>query len=336
MTTPRDELPPEDAGIDDLLRRVGARDEPSPEIEREVYAAVHAEWRSLVQERRQKRRFVAWGMAASFALVMIVGIFGLRLMTAPADLVASVSRLEGSLTVDSQADPSRQVGERISVGERLSTDHASRAALTIGSDLSLRLDHDTIVRFASNDSVALEAGAIYVDDPPSGQRTPLTVESRAGSVQHVGTQYLVRDLNSGIEVSVREGRVLVTNAAGANAGVAGEALHVTPTGEVSRAKVAPTDERWAWAKQTAPTFDINDRSLASFLEWFSRETGREVIYQTPVAREAADEAKLHGSIEGLDLDTALSTVLSTTKLQQYEAGSHRIGIRLAAAAATSH
>jgi ferric-dicitrate binding protein FerR (iron transport regulator) len=333
MTTRRNGPQPDDAGIEELLRQVGARNEPSPEMEHEVYAAVHAEWRSLVDGRRKKRSLVGWGIAASFMLVVLLATFNFRVMVAPPQMVATVVRFERGLSAASDDGPTqaRRAGEQIALGERVSTDADGRAALTVGRSLSLRLDHDTILRFASNDRVTLEAGTVYVDDPPSATRTPLTIESRAGSVTHVGSQYVVRDAGSGIEVSVREGRVLVTNSAGTNAGVAGEQLRVTNAGDVTRVKIAPTDDLWTWAQLAAPTFDIEERSLATFLSWVARETGRKVLYETAEAEAAAAEAKLHGSIEGLDLDTALATVLSTTQLRQYPAGEDGIGIRLIAA-----
>jgi ferric-dicitrate binding protein FerR (iron transport regulator) len=320
----------DDAEIENLLRQVGARDEPSPALEREVYAAVHAEWRALLDERRSRRRTLIWSVAASFALVVLLATFSLRLLQTPPELVASVARVEGSLSVDPGigAAAMRYTGERIAVGERVATNRDSRAALVLGKDLSLRLDRDTVVTFVANDTLRLEAGRVYVDDPP-GDHTPLIIKTRAGAVTHVGTQYAVRDTQEGSEISVREGRVLVTNAAGTSAGVAGEQLAVSEAGQVTRRKVAPDGELWAWVQAAAPPFDINDRPLSSFLDWIARETGREVVYETPFARTAADEATLHGSIDGLDLETALTTVLSTTQLRQYSAGDRRIGIRLA-------
>jgi ferric-dicitrate binding protein FerR (iron transport regulator) len=334
MSNRPDEPRPDEAGIEDLLRQVGARDEPSPAMEREVYTAVHAEWRALLEERRRKRRNLVWGVAASFALLVLVGTFGLRLLQGPPELVAIVARIDGTLAVDPEigAAATRTAGERIAVGERVSTDRDSRAALTLGRSLSLRLDHETAVTFAANDTLTLEAGTVYVDDPPGTDRTPLTIKARAGTVTHVGTQYAVRHTNSGIEVSVREGRVLVMNSAGTSAGVAGDQLHVTEAGEVTRRKIAADDELWSWAQSAGPMFEINDRSLAAFLDWVARETGRDVVYETPVAKAAADQAMLHGSIAGLDLDTALTTVLSTTELRQYPAGDRQIGIRLVSAA----
>ena len=60
MTTVRDEPESNDASIEALLREVGARDEPSAAATSEVMSAVHAEWRTIVQQRRRQQRVVAW------------------------------------------------------------------------------------------------------------------------------------------------------------------------------------------------------------------------------------------------------------------------------------
>ena len=67
-TGPRSTDPADEAGIEELLRQVGARDEPSADMMQEVEAAVHAEWQSMLQERRRKRRYMTVGIAASALL----------------------------------------------------------------------------------------------------------------------------------------------------------------------------------------------------------------------------------------------------------------------------
>lgn len=64
MTTVQHEPESNDASIEELLRAVGARNEPSPDTAQEVMSAVHAEWRDLVQQRRRQQRVVAWRIAA--------------------------------------------------------------------------------------------------------------------------------------------------------------------------------------------------------------------------------------------------------------------------------
>jgi ferric-dicitrate binding protein FerR (iron transport regulator) len=148
-------------------------------------------------------------------------------------------------------------------------------------------------------------------------------------VRHVGTQYQVRTHADEMEVSVREGRVMIANAAGTSSGVAGERIRVTPRGEIVRSTVPAHDPSWRWAAHTAPLFDINEHTFAAFADWVGRETGRKVVYQSGDAQRAANELTLRGSIAGLDPETALGAVLSTTQLRRYETKDESIGIALA-------
>lgn len=320
----------DDTGIEALLREVGARDEPSADMMREVQAAVHAEWQSMVQQRRSRRRFVAIGIAASALLAVGVAMFGVRYFAPQPIEVAQITRIDGHLLVRPQAEGAREVtvAQSVSTGETIQTDDRSRAALKFGDAVSLRLDQGTIVKVASADELVLTAGALYVDSQAQNPQA-LTIRTDAGSVRHVGTQYEVRTHADDMVVSVREGRVMIANAAGTSSGVAGERIRVTPRGQIVRSTVAAHDPHWQWAARTAPQFDINDHTLAVFLDWVARETGRKIEYASSEAQNAASQVKLRGSITGLDPDTALSAVLSTTQLHRYQTKDELIGIALA-------
>lgn len=129
-------------------------------------------------------------------------------------------------------------------------------------------------------------------------------------------------------VSVREGRVLITSPTGSNTGEAGQVLRLNMDGELSRGALAATDPYWQWTLHAAPAFEIDNRSLADFLHWIARETGRQLVYSTPQAETAAESVILRGSIEGLDTDAALAAVLSTTQLRRYRTDTTEIGIEL--------
>lgn len=326
--------PADEAGIEELLRQVGARDEPAADVMREVEAAVHAEWQSMLQERRRKRRFVTVGIAASALLAVGVAVLGVRYLTPTTPIqVAAITRIDGHLLVRPESQAAREiaVAQSVSTGETIQTDDRSRAAMRFGDGVSLRLDHDTIVKVASADELVLTAGALYVDSGvDSGVHSQaLTIRTDAGSVRHVGTQYQVRTHADEMEVSVREGRVMIANAAGTSSGVAGERIRVTPHGEIVRSTVPAHDPSWRWAAHTAPLFDINERTFAAFAEWVARETGRKVVYASSDAQRTASQVTLRGSIAGLDPDTALNAVLSTTQLRRYETQDELIGIALA-------
>jgi ferric-dicitrate binding protein FerR (iron transport regulator) len=331
MTTVRNEPESNDASIEELLRAVGARDEPSPDAARDVMSAVRTEWLAIVQQRRQQQRVMAWRIAASLTLAVLIATFAYRFINQPVQ-IASIVNVHGHLlaAADDGAPLSRAVGEFIEVGDTVQTDAQSRAAFSFPGGLSLRLDHDTRLTVAAADRINLTSGAIYIDAPTDSNRAEaLTVETIAGSVQHVGTQYEVRAHADGMQVSVREGRVIVTSPTSSSTGEAGQVLRLSTDGELTRGTLAATDPYWQWALQAAATFDIDNQSLATFLQWIARETGRHLVYSSPQAEATAAKVKLSGSIAGLDADAALAAVLSTTQLRRYRTDPTELGIELA-------
>ncbi|HEY5756882.1 MAG TPA: FecR family protein [Steroidobacter sp.] len=332
MTTVRDEPESNDASIEALLREVGARDEPSAATASEVMSAVHAEWLTIVQQRRHQQRVVAWRVAAGVALAVLVSTFSYRYLAPAPAQVASVANVDGQLLASSDDDAfqTRAAGQLIRVGDIVQTDAQSRAAVSFPDGLSLRLDHGTRLIVDATDRITLAAGAVYIDAPPEARSAnALTIDTSAGSVQHLGTQYEVRTQADAMVVSVREGRVRVTSPTSSDTGEAGQVLRLTKAGELSRSPLAATDSHWDWALQAAPVFDIDNQSLAVFLQWIARETGRHLVYSTPQAEATAGTVKLRGSIAGLDADVALSTVLATTQFRRYQTNANEIGIELA-------
>jgi ferric-dicitrate binding protein FerR (iron transport regulator) len=322
-----------DSSLEQLLREVGARDEPSADAMRDVRAAVQAEWQAMVDERRRQRRSIAWRIAASLVIAVFVATFARRFIEPVPVQVASVVNIDGRMTYIADDADARAgtVGQAVLVGETMQTDESSRAALAFPSGLSLRVDHATRFTVAAADRIELTSGALYIDAPSAdASKDSLTISTPAGSVRHVGTQYEVRTHADSIQVSVREGRVLVTAVNGSNnTGEAGQMLRLSASGAVTRSTLAATDPQWQWTLAAAPVFDIDNQTLSSFLQWIARETGRQVVYSSPQAEAAAAEVKLRGSIAGLDADAALAAVLSTTQLRRYRTAEEEIGIELA-------
>ena len=326
-TTPE----PDDSGIGQLLREVGARDEPSAEVAQAVQAAVYAEWRSQVEERTRVRRRRVLAIAAGIGVVALSATIGTVLMSPGAVPVARIVRVDGRLLVasaDARLAP-RAAGERILSGEIVKTDAGSRAAIVLADGLSARLDRDTTVRVAARSTFVLDEGALYIDSQaqPANPR-PLTIETHAGSVQHVGTQYEVRTHRDEIAVSVREGRVEIESARGRISGDAGEHLRIATSGLATRTRISPTDPAWQWVTETAPPFEIDNRPLSEFLTWVARETGRELTYASPQVRSVAEQVILRGPAMAHP-DNALATVLSTTKLRRRATEDGTLGIELA-------
>jgi ferric-dicitrate binding protein FerR (iron transport regulator) len=303
----------EEEELEALLREAGTRDEPSPEMTASVRSAVHAEWRAMVIEGRRMRRRWMLATAASVLGVVFAVALVFKLQLAPAADIATVAYVAGNVVAQDRAVG---LGDVLRRNDHVRTDARSRASLKLGQDLSVRMDVDTSMKLVAADRVELEHGALYIDS--RGQK-PLLVVTDVGTVRHLGTQYQVRSLAGEIDVSVREGRIEVRNTRGSNTASAGERLRVTAQGDVSRTYLSRGDGSWSWATQAVPVPDIENETLAAFLDWIASETGREIIYASPVAQELANTIRLHGSIRGLDLDTALDVVLQTTELRRDQA-----------------
>jgi ferric-dicitrate binding protein FerR (iron transport regulator) len=321
----------EDEGLEELLRVAGAREEPAADTRDEVRAVVHAQWRAMLEERSRRRRWMNAGIAASVAAIAITVGAVMRIGSVPSTPVASIVRVEGTLEVDPAGVASwqeRQVGDRILTGDMLRTNDATRVALSFEDGLSLRLDNATSLRLAGVDRVVLEHGAVYVDVPEGADvQGALQVETPVGTVRHVGTQYLVRALDDSMEISVREGRVVIAARGATSAGSAGERLVVSKQGAVTRQAIAPADPQWGWISHIAPRFDIENRRLSDFLSWFSRETGRSLAYATPQIQVQADTIVLRGTNADLSPEQTLAAVMATTPFA-YTVSERTIEIRM--------
>lgn len=325
MTDSEDSKREDDAAIANLLRASGKREQPSPDLERHIRAAVHAEWRATVAQRSRFRQRI-WFAAAASILLLVSGLwFNQTRMVMPGAVVASVGRTAGTVSTSQPSTFTWLTGKRwqlvhpqqeLRTHEILQTERDGRAALQVGS-VSLRLDHDTRIAFLAPDRIEVLRGAAYVD---SGNRSSsgkqLFLETPAGAIRHVGTQYEVRVLNAGTRIKVREGRVELSDDSGTTEQLnAGEQLIVAADGTRTRAPSAPHGADWSWTGDVAPPMDIEGQQLAQFLNWVARETGRRVVFADTRAEAEAVSAILHGSVAGLRPEEAFEAVLPTTRLR---------------------
>jgi ferric-dicitrate binding protein FerR (iron transport regulator) len=303
----------DDSDIARVLRATGGREGPSDEMKQSVYAAVHAEWRSVVTTRKQQRKQWVWlAAAASIAIVAVSLFLGRAFITPRAEVFADVSRSVGASNV---------AGVRtLHVGESVSTGPDGRVALALPDGVSLRLDHNTSVALVNADRIDVSSGAVYID---SGVSTPgrgrLHVGTPAGVVRHIGTQYEARIVDGATRIRVREGRVDVEASQGVRRTLqVGDQILMSRSGIEERGSVAPDSDEWNWAASAAPDFDIDGRPLHEFLAWAGREAGLRVVFATPESAAEARRAVLSGSVAGLAPDEALAAVLPTTSLRSTE------------------
>ena len=309
-----------DQDLERVLKTVGPREKPPAEVERAIRERLHAEWRSVVAERSRRNRQRTYLALAASVVASVVAIWALApRLAGPNDAVATVALATGDLRVTSGwYDNWHGVagGQVLLEGQTLETGATGHGALALPGGISARLDHGSRLLVAAADRLVLERGTLYVD---SGSATapsaPLDVVTPTGTVRHVGTQYEVRILDAGVQVSVREGAIEWRSSGGdiEHSG-SGEQLTITNDGRIERTAVPVYGAAWDWTLEAAPTIDIEGLPLAQFLTWAARETGREVAYGSPAAEAEAAGIVVHGSIAGLTPAEALDAVLATTSV----------------------
>ena len=265
--------------VEDVLRNAGRRSEPPDDVVQSVRAAVEVQWREVV-ERRARRRRIGLSLAAGVAFVA-VGLWAARpwLPGATDERMASISVATGSVQVKSGwLSRWQPVGLRqaLHAGEQVETASSGRVALTLGDGLSVRLDHDTLISLVDSRHISLTRGALYVDSGskrlPTGSE--LQIVTPAGAVRHLGTQYRDpgRRFASSNHRSRRESRARYGSGLDASRLRGGTDCRFFPRGP-QRSAVSPYDARWEWVSATAPSFDIDGRSVGDFLTWVARELG---------------------------------------------------------------
>lgn len=307
--------------IERVLQAAGRREPVPPAIEHAAREHLRAEWRKIVAERGgERRRRVVFAVAASAAAAVV----GLWLVTSEHRAVSrpfgTMAIAEGDVRVRDgwlQGWKSAPAGLALATGQSLETGTDGRAGLAMPGLASVRLDHDTRLRLAAADRLVIERGTLYVDagiERPG--ETRLVVETAAGAVRHVGTQYEVRVEGSEVRLRVREGRVEWRSRTGAvERGEAGDELTIASNGTVARESAPIYGESWDWIGSTTPAIDIEGRPLAQFLSWAGRELGREVVFATPAVEREAAAIVVHGSVAGLTPREALDAVLATTSVR---------------------
>lgn len=310
-----------DADIDMVLKSAGPREKPPVQVEHAVRANLRAEWRAVVAAgHRHRRRRTNFALAAGIVAAAVGVWVAVPRLAGPPDVVATMAIAAGEVTVRSgwhDRWSSAAAGQPLLTGQELRTGSAGRGALTLAGGISARMDHDTRLTIASADRIVLEHGALYVDAGPGDPAAlRLDVVTPSGSVRHVGTQYEVRLLDSGVRLRVREGRVEWQSRDGSvEHSRVGEQLTIADDGSVERVAAQRYGESWDWIAATSPGIDIEGLPLAEFLTWAARELGVEVAYAS--ADIATDVAGIvvHGSISGLTPRQALDAVLAATSVR---------------------
>jgi ferric-dicitrate binding protein FerR (iron transport regulator) len=310
-----------DQDLERLLKSAGLRERPPAEVEHAVRARLHAEWIEMLHSNRERRyRRRGFALAAGL-LAAAVGLWIAGSETrAPPAAAGTIAVASGEVREKAgwlSGWRAMGGGDVVLAGRTLETGPGGRAALALPGGVSVRIDRGTRVAFVEPGLLTLVRGALYVDSGAGQARlAQLRIETPAGAVRHVGTQYELRLFDSGMRLRVREGRVEFRATDGAvEQGRRGEQLVIFGDGRVQREATPLHDASWDWVAQTAPAVELEGMTLARFLAWAGRELGREISYAPAITEAELAAVVLHGSTEGLTPGEALQAVLATTSFR---------------------
>lgn len=302
--------------IGSLLRLAGPREAVPAERTLRVRGAVHAEWRRATRVRA-RRQVVRWSLgacavAAAVAFAVRGGVRPVRVAPDPRIELASIKMLRGHVgpiaaSRNGAFPVAWHVGDRVRSGEGIDTTGGGGAALRLARGAVVRVDGGTRMRLLSEDTIALDAGAVYVDagvDPRAVEvRTPL------GVARDIGTRFEVRLGESSLRVRVRDGLVRLTQGDQSHNAARGEEVTLSQNGALVRRTVPLFGPEWAWTLAAVESFALEGRTLREFLAWITEENGWRLAYADATVRDKAAKTVLHGSIDGLSPEDALMAVL---------------------------
>jgi ferric-dicitrate binding protein FerR (iron transport regulator) len=330
-STPADPNPEPDPGLDELLRKaLQTAPLDAPALER-IRAATAREWLAATDRVRvpavriRRSWMLALAAAASIAGVTVIGVVT-RSVAEPA-VVGTLSRLpDGAIEARWALVRLRSlhVGDALRVGDTLTAHGPALVSLNGGG--TLRIAAGAVVQVSGKTLLSLQQGLVYVDTPPvSSAGGDLRLKTRAGLIEHLGTEFEVLSNDELVRIRVREGKIRLTDTSGAIIAEQGTELLAGSGGSVSRRTVDTFGPEWSWVMSLAPAFDTDGRALVEFLQWVSRELGRRLEFADPHAQQVAERTVLHGSVRGDNLLGSLANVLETTSLTyEIQAGVIRV------------
>jgi ferric-dicitrate binding protein FerR (iron transport regulator) len=304
--------------LKELFRHASARERPPAEKELAVLQALHAEWSGLARHRKWRKAVIALAAAASIFLALIVGWNQVQSPQSPGPAMhlAAVEKLTGTVLVQSSGDPATQsleVSGTLETGQQIVSADDSRVAIRWLNGESIRMDEHTKLRLNSATGIELLAGRIYVDTTGASPIAELLITTPAGLVRHLGTRYMTTVSAGGTSVSVREGQVLLEAQGVETVASRGEQLNVNASGAHSLEMISTYGSLWQWTEELAPVFSSDGRSMADFLDWVARESGRVVEFASPRAEKLARDTLLRGQVE-MEPMHALNVVMQTSDL----------------------
>jgi hypothetical protein len=184
---------------------------------------------------------------------------------------------------------------------------------------TLRLQAGARLRIVDRDVVELQSGSLYVALVGPHAADVLSVRTPFGTVQHIGTRFMLTVSGDALDLSVREGSLRLSGPQ-AVAVSAGDAVHVDGAGNVAHRALQAGDPAWRWVGTPLYPFDPDGQTMLALLHWVTQEKQCALTFDDEATRRRAEQTVLHGAIRGLSVDDALAQMLATTTLTADFAG----------------
>jgi ferric-dicitrate binding protein FerR (iron transport regulator) len=292
----------------------------SAEALQRVRAAAEQEWRTSYPAQEVRHPVRRWmPIAAVAAMTTLALALGWNTFMTDTDgaTLGTVARFDAPGIVERHAlrsDVALTSNSPLRAGRTLEVRGDSLVTLAGGGNL--RVARASLLEVVAANTVKLERGELYVDIPPGARGSDrFMVRTPAGEFRHVGTQFAVSILDGRTRLRVREGSVLWRATEGDSTVDAGTEVIIDRARVVTRKPIATAGRDWAWVESMAPDFEIENRPLKEFLDWFSRESGRKLVITDEVARNQAASIRMHGDVRGLTALEALTAVMAATTLR---------------------
>ena len=296
--------------IAELIRFAGERESVNRERMTNARARVAGHWNNVVEAKRKAEATERWRLVAVAASVVVAAGLSLTLWNGQSDRVpqrlVSVERTSGEVRVDGRAVTA---GDVFTADVAIQTGPEGRIALSLTDGQSVRLDTETHIVIAANDRLELLRGGVYVDSGLDARDAQLTIETMFGAATDIGTQFQVRIDGEELSVGVREGLVeLRPTGADLLEVDSGKLIVVNADGDAFGRPVRSNDDVWRWVAAIAPEFNIDGATLEDYLNWYAREAGLTLRWETAASRVIAKQSRLSGSIADMPLEEGLTLV----------------------------
>lgn len=303
-----------EAAIDASLRAAFATEPLSRQQLGRIRSGVEAAWRQSVRPARNT--WTSRRVAAALLLPLLAATLALSMFRHQSpDIAATYSSGQpGSLVAGAPGAPPAilRTGAPLTTGTQVEARRDGELHWLKGGVLRLRAG--ARLRILDERHVELQSGSLYVALASPHAADALSVRTALGTVEHIGTQFLLTLDAGSLDIAVREGSLQLQGPRGA-AVVAGQAVHLDRNGELSRRTLAPDDPEWAWVGAPLYPFDAEGQSVLALLQWVTLEKGQALVFDSDEARLLAESTTLHGSLRGLSVDQSLSVMLATTTLR---------------------